>query len=37
MAKVPAGEMKLTELKRASIFDILKFNKPKIIGTIKLP
>jgi hypothetical protein len=28
---------KLTELKKASIFDILKFNKPKIIGTIKLP
>ena len=28
---------KLTELKRASIFDILKFNKPKITGTIKLP
>jgi hypothetical protein len=27
----------LTELKKASIFDILKFNKPKIIGTIKLP
>jgi len=28
---------KLTELKKASIFDILKFNKPKIVGTIKLP
>ena len=28
---------KMTELKQASFLDILKFNKPKITGKIKIP